>query len=411
MHMLRSMTAGYDKSTLLGRVAVWKDGHTTTMSQTSDGSVLNGPETVSVFLSGDVMTGRGVDQILGHPSGPRLYEPYVKNARDYVKLAEVANGPIRRPVEPAWIWGEALGELDRWRPDARIVNLETSITVADKYWRGKHIHYRMHPDNVGCLTAGGLDACMLANNHVLDFGYSGLAETLQTLRESGIKTAGAGLDLDEARRPAIIDMSSLGRIVVASVASPSSGVPGEWAAAPTRPGVNLVAELSEQAAREVAGQLAEAKRPGDIGIVSIHWGSNWGYDVPAAHVRFAHELIDAGVDLVHGHSSHHPRPIEVYKRRLILYGCGDLLNDYEGITGKESFKGDLALMYLAFLSAGTGELVRLRMIPVRVRRMRLERASQEHTRWLAQILNTASEQFGCRVRLEPDMTLVLDDSF
>lgn len=372
---------------------------------------MTGAGAVSVFLSGDVMTGRGVDQILGHPSGPRLHEDYVRDARDYVKLAEVANGPIRRPVEPVWIWGDALGELDRCRPDARIINLETSITVADEFWRGKQIHYRMHPDNVGCLVAAGLDACMLANNHVLDFGYSGLAETLQTLREAGIETAGAGLDVDEARRPAIIDLASLGRIAVASVASPSSGVPVEWAATRTRPGVELVPELSERAAGEIAGRLAEAKRPGDIGIVSIHWGSNWGYDVPAAHVRFAHELIDAGVDLVHGHSSHHPRPIEVYRRRLILYGCGDLVNDYEGITGNESFKGDLALMYLAFLSPGTGELVGLRMIPVRVRRMRLERASQDEARWLAEILNWAGEGFRRRVKLERDMTLVLEGSF
>lgn len=380
------------------------------MSPASDSSRVTGAGTVSVFLSGDVMTGRGVDQILGHPSGPRLHEDYVKDAREYVKLAEVANGPIRRPVEPSWIWGDALGELDRCRPDARIINLETSITVADEYWRGKQIHYRMHPDNVGCLVAAGLDACMLANNHVLDFGYSGLAETLQTLREAGIETAGAGLDVDEARRPAIIDLASLGRIVVASVASPSSGVPMRWAATPTRPGVELVTELSERAAGEIAGRLAEARRPGDIGIVSIHWGSNWGYDVPAAHVQFAHELIDAGVDLVHGHSSHHPRPIEVYRRRLILYGCGDLVNDYEGITGNESFKGDLALMYLAFLSPGTGELVGLRMIPVRVRRMRLERASQDDARWLAEILNWAGEGFRRRVKLEQDMTLVLEGS-
>lgn len=58
-----------------------------------------------------------------------------------------------------------------------------------------------------------------------------------------------------------------------------------------------------------------------------HWGGNWGYAVPAAHVRFAHGLIRAGADIVHGHSSHHVRPFETFDGKLILYGCGDFLDD------------------------------------------------------------------------------------
>ena len=74
-------------------------------------------------------------------------------------------------------------------------------------------------------------------------------------------------------------------------------------------------------------------------VASVHWGSNWGYDIPREQTVFAHRLIDeAGVDIIHGHSSHHVRAIEVYKDRLILYGCGDFLNDYEGISGYEEFR-------------------------------------------------------------------------
>ena len=142
-------------------------------------------------------------------------------------------------------------------------------------------------------------------------------------------------------------------------------------------------------------------------IASIHWGSNWGYGVPEEQVRFAHTLVDGGVDLVHGHSSHHPRPIEVYRGRLVLYGCGDLVNDYEGISGFEEFRGDLRLLYLATLDAEGGTLVGLRMVPMRARRLRLERASSEESGWLARTLDRESRPFGRGVRLGPDGALAL----
>src|SRR2546426_3787271 len=125
---------------------------------------------VRIFLSGDVMTGRGIDQILARPGNPALRELHVKDARAYVRTAEATNGPIPQPAEASWIWGDALGELERLRPEARIINLETAVTRSDDYWTGKGIHYRMHPANIGCLRVAGIDACALANNHVLDFG-------------------------------------------------------------------------------------------------------------------------------------------------------------------------------------------------------------------------------------------------
>ena len=138
------------------------------------------------------MTGRGIDQILPYPSNPVIYEPYVKDAREYVRLAEEKNGVISKPVNFDYIWGDALFHLERLAPDLRIINLETSITTSEEYWRGKQINYRMNPKNTPCLTAAKIDCCSTANNHVLDWGYSGLEETLETLRKAGIKSSGAG---------------------------------------------------------------------------------------------------------------------------------------------------------------------------------------------------------------------------
>ena len=85
------------------------------------------------------MTGRGIDQILPYPSAPQLYEPYVDSALEYVALAEHAGGPVARPVEPAYVWGDALAELARAQPQARIVNLETAVTTSEDAWPAKGI--------------------------------------------------------------------------------------------------------------------------------------------------------------------------------------------------------------------------------------------------------------------------------
>src|SRR5262249_33320603 len=149
-----------------------------------------------LFLCGDVMTGRGIDQALPHPLNPVLYEPYVRDAREYVALAEEANGPIPRPLGVDYVWVDALQELERARVDLRVVNLETAVTSAETPWPGKGIHYRMHPQNIECLTAAKINACALANNHVLDWGYDGLSETLKNLDAAGIAHAGAGNDAE-----------------------------------------------------------------------------------------------------------------------------------------------------------------------------------------------------------------------
>ncbi len=123
-----------------------------------------------LFACGDVMTGRGVDQILPHPGGARLRERYVDDARAYVRLAEQVNGPILRPVSFAWPWGDALSILDAMAPDVRLVNLETAVTRQADFAPGKAVHYRMSPRNLPCVAAARPDVCALANNHVLDFG-------------------------------------------------------------------------------------------------------------------------------------------------------------------------------------------------------------------------------------------------
>ncbi len=362
---------------------------------------------VTLFLCGDVMTGRGVDQILAHPGDPGLREPYVADAREYVRLAERASGPIPRPVSAGWVWGDALTVLAGWAPAGRLVNLETSITAGGEFAAGKAIHYRMHPANAGCLTAAQPDVCVLANNHVLDFGRAGLADTLRTLAGAGLGTAGAGLDGTQARQPALLSLPGGGRLAVFACAMASAGVPPDWAAGPGRPGIDYLSRPTPAAAARLAARIEAARRPGDIVVLSLHWGPNWGYDVGREEVTFARQLAGSGVNVIYGHSSHHPRPIEVRGGTLILYGCGDFIDDYEGISGYEQYRDDLRLMYFPTLDAGTGALVSLRMVPLRARRMRLQHAPRADARWLAGVLSRVSHRFGPEVDLTADGTLLL----
>ncbi|KUJ58924.1 poly-gamma-glutamate synthesis protein (capsule biosynthesis protein) [Streptomyces sp. 3212.3] len=364
-------------------------------------------DAVTVFLGGDVMLGRGVDQILPHPGDPALRESYVRDARAYVGLAEEANGLIPRPVPFRWPWGVALPELDAAAPDVRVINLETSVTRDGDFAPGKGVHYRMSPGNLPCLAAVRPDVCALANNHVLDFGRRGLEETLDCLAGAALRTAGAGRDAVAAGRPAVVPLATGGRLLVFSLGTASSGIPDDWAATEDRSGVAFVEGPSAGAAAAFAGRLRQSKRPGDIAVVSVHWGANWGYGVDRAEIAFAHALVDAGVDIVHGHSSHHPRPLEAYRGRLVLYGCGDLVDDYEGIGGHEGYRDDLRLLYLVSVARDSGRLTGVRMVPLQARRMRLEHATPEDTRWLCDVLDRHGREFGSRVDAGPDGTLTL----
>jgi poly-gamma-glutamate synthesis protein (capsule biosynthesis protein) len=363
---------------------------------------------VTLFLCGDVMTGRGIDQVLPRPGDPLIHESYMKSALDYVEIAEKVNGPIPKPVGFSYIWGDALAELEGMAADLRIINLETSVTTSDQFQPHKGIHYRMHPDNTPVIGTAGIDCCVLANNHVLDWGYPGLEETLDSLREAGLKTAGAGRNLEQAGAPAIFDLGGKGRVVVLSVASETSGVPSAWAAKRDRAGVAFITDFSLASARIIADQVQAVKQPGDIAVLSIHWGGNWGYRVPFDQREFARQLIDiAAIDVIHGHSSHHPRGIEVYRNRPIIYGCGDFVNDYEGIGGHERYRGELSLMYFVSINPHSGKLTRMKMTPMRIRRFQLTRASGEEASWLATTMDRESRRFESRVELLEDQSLSL----
>lgn len=343
-------------------------------------------------MCGDVMAGREVEQALPPPGEFAIPEPSVSN-----------------DVSFEYAWGDALQELQRIRPVARIVNLATAVTMSSEAWPRRSVHYRMSPANVPRLSAVGIDCCVLANDHVLDWGHSGLRDTLSTLHDAGIRTAGAGLSEAEAAAPAVIDVPGGSRLLIFGFALKSGRVPRAWRAATARAGVNWVRDLSERSLEAIRRQISRYRQEGCLVVASIHWGGGWGLGVSEEEREFAHRLIDtAGVDIVHGHSSSHAKGIEIYRRRLILYGCGDLLNDPEGGGGTRVYRRpDLALMYFPTLDAASGELLSLLMVPMCARDCRLNSVSPRAAARFAATLNLECNKLGAHITQQSDAKLAL----
>lgn len=354
---------------------------------------------IKLFVCGDVMTGRGIDQILAHSSDPVIHELYIKDARDYVKLAENVNGVIPRKVQADYIWGDAFIEWKKQMPHFKIINLETAITQSENYWKYKGINYRMHPQNIDVLKSADIDVCVVANNHILDWGHEGLKETLNSLQSSNIMFAGAGQTLMQAMQPAIINVSDSNRILIFAVGMESCGISLDWAATKNRAGIFFIKDFSKKSVQWIKKAIEIHKKPNDFIVLSIHWGSNWGYQLPPSYQTFAHDLIDkAGIDFIYGHSSHHPRPIEIYKNKPILYGCGDFINDYEGILGYDEYRNDLSLMYFIEFNLPLKKLTRLEMIPITIKRFQIHYANSEDRRWLLDTLSRESAAFGTQMK-------------
>jgi poly-gamma-glutamate synthesis protein (capsule biosynthesis protein) len=352
---------------------------------------------LSIAMAGDVMLGRGIDQLLPAPVSPVLYEPFATSALQYVALAERRHGPIPRPVPFDYVWGDALADLAA--ADLTIINLETAVTRSETP-EPKGIHYRMAPEHVPVLASAGIDCCILANNHILDWGVPGLIDTLDALGAAGIRSAGAGRSAAEAAAPARLKAADGRGVLVFAAAFGSSGVPASWAAGPNKPGLFLLEDLSSRTAVELTERVARERHSGEIVIVSLHWGPNWGYEIPSAEIDFARELTEQGpVNVLFGHSSHHPKAIDIRTGRLILYGAGDFLNDYEGIGGRAEYRPDLVLLHRATFLDG-GELEKLELLPYRIEKFRLNRASPEEAGWLCATMRRECARFGLEVALQ-----------
>ncbi|KAJ5587228.1 uncharacterized protein N7459_002993 [Penicillium hispanicum] len=402
------------------------------------------PTSFTLSFLGDVMLGRLVDQLFPqHVNNADDQENATHFAKTYPKLLSRDNFHHSSP------WGTTLPLLRT--SDLTLINLETSVTTNSEPWPHKAFNYRMHPANLApVLHAAHIDYASLANNHTLDFGTDGLVETIWTMKQAGIAFAGAGESTNEAHKPAALWLPRQtqefharrvdGRKLLPSREQrnhstshdppthhgpahlihvyAASDHPREWSTVPTfhlldyspAARTQLRKTLLSGGAQDGSGSSASsssssaaAARPA-LKIFSVHWGPNYAWQ-PAARIHaLAHFVIDeCGVDVVHGHSSHHVQGVEVYRGKVIIYGCGDFVDDY---CLHEDYRNDLGAVWRVVVTEGEVggalglRLERVEIFPTRVDRFRamlLSGKDRDH-RWVRRKIAALSGELGTRVR-------------
>lgn len=259
---------------------------------------------------------------------------------------------------PDYPWGNTLPIL--LGADWRLCNLECVISDLKTPWSAypKAFHFRSAAKNIAVLETARIDAVSIANNHVLDYGYDALSEMLDILDRAKIVHSGAGLDHAQASRLATAEFAGHKIGLLAFTDNEPA-----WEATPTRPGTFYVpTDIRDPRALNLLERVRESKRAVDVLVVSAHWGSNWGYEPPPEHISFAHALIEAGADIVFGHSSHVFRGIELYHGRLILCGAGNFVDDY---TVDEIERNDQGFIYVTTIENGLPKSMSLRPTLIR----------------------------------------------
>ena len=320
----------------------------------------------TLALLGDVMLGRGVDA-------------------------------ATRRMRPTDMWGDVLPLL--WQADLRIANLECALTRHAAPWTRswKMFHFRAAPGAVRFLQAARIDACALANNHVLDFEERGLVDTLNALDAAGIRHAGAGRDAAAAASPALLEVRGDPPCRVALVAFTDNEP--DFAAGAQRPGTNhLEVSLAPATLARVADAIAAARAGGaDLVVFSNHWGPNF-IERPGTDFRaFARRVIELGADAYYGHSAHLCQGIEIHQGRPILYDTGDFIDDY---AVDPLLRNDRSCLFrLAF---DAGRLQRVELFPVKLTVAHVSRARGEDFAAIAARMEALCAELGTRLERRAD---------
>jgi hypothetical protein len=320
-----------------------------TPEHTHDSCCCHHHNSIIIGFAGDAMLGRSVDEKLQSPG----FNP----------------------------WGSLLPELKK--SDFNIVNLETTLTDETKA-TPKVFNFKSSPKNVTALQHGAINIVNLANNHSLDFGFAGLAETIKTLNRAGIKHVGAGQNKDQAQKPLLLQKKGV-RIGVLGYTDNEPG----WLATAERPGTNYihVGDIDR-----IKTDVAKIRDKVDLVIVTIHWGPNMKNTPSPEVINFAHQMIDAGVDIIHGHSAHVVQAIELYNDGVIMYDTGDLIDDY---AIDPVMKNNHSLFIQICVDAH--KEMELTAIPLIIENMQVNKAENNVAQKIIRNVNKLCEPFGTKI--------------
>ena len=232
--------------------------------------------------------------------------------------------------------------------DIGFANLEGPVTLEGERVKDKTFTFKMASESLDGIVGAGFTLLSIANNHILDFGETGLRNTLQSLRAHGASSAGAGMTITEARAPTIIVV----RGVRVGLLAYSATFPESFYAGETKAGTAFPhEEYLEQ-------DIPKAAAITDLLIASFHWGQEL-MESPKDYQRdLAHKAIDLGAKLVLGHHPHVPQGIEAYHGGLIFYSLGNF------VFGSYSERVKGSIIARVFFSPGTP--ITAEVIPINV---------------------------------------------
>ena len=315
-----------------------------------------------------------------------------------VMLGRLVNTALE--VEPPeYPWGDTVPIFSRG--DVRLCNLECVISDRGTPWRRtpKVFHFRSDAKNIAVLQRAQIDLVSVANNHTLDFDYEAMLDMLHLLDQARIRHAGAGAQVSEASRVAIAHIHGAQIGLVAF----TNNEP-EWAATDRSPGLFYVPiNVADRRAKRLFDVVRRAKGEVDLLIVSAHWGPNWGYSPPATHRPFAKALIDAGADLIFGHSGHVFRGIELYQHRPIVYCTGNFIDDY---AVDEIERNDQSFIFVA--ETGKDQISTLRLYPTVIRNCQARLASSPERENIVQKMQHLCAQLHTKVSWQKDDALTVE---
>lgn len=291
---------------------------------------------------------------------------------------------------PAYVWGNMLARLRAL--DGLIINLETTITT-HPHAVPKVFNFKADPRVIDTLKMAQVTVANLANNHSLDFGSEGLAETISLLHAAGIKTSGAGATL-----PAVQQMARFERRgITIGVIGCTDNEP-TWAAMDNKPGIFYVDSTNINLLVE---HIKAVRDTVDILIISYHWGPNWDLNPSAELQARAHAIINAGADLIHGHSAHIVQGIEQYNDAFIIYGAGDFVDDY---AVDPVLRNDYGALYE--LAIRDKKIESITVVPTQIANMQVNKADATASTTILKKIAAKSAQLNTPATVHTDRLII-----
>lgn len=281
--------------------------------------------------------------------------------------------------DPEFVWGDTLSVLQS--ADAVIDNLEVVIAEDGTPWKPQKVFYfKADPKAIDVLRAGKITYVTNANNHAMDYDREALTEMLDRLNAAGISHSGAGRNLEDAMKPAIISVGDLKIAIIAWTDNESN-----WKAGEDLSGVYYL-RVGQDSLKLLSDQILNAKKQADLVVIAAHWGPNMVEYPPRDFQQFAKGLIDAGADIFYGHSSHVFQGVEAYKGKLIMYDTGDFIDDY---AVDPELRNDMSFIFKVIVDKNGSQ--KLELIPVLINGQEFCQVNLAHDK-LAKEINAKMER-------------------